>query len=234
MWQPQISGLAQYASVYAMDLRGHGESSAGQKEFSMDLFADDLAAFITVLGLKQPVILCGLSMGGYAAFAFYRKYPQFVSGLILTATKAAADSQEAKANRDKAIETAREQGRDAIFTGMLAKFLAPKNASDQTNLVNTTRSIMENAAGEQTIVKDLVALRDRPDATPDLQGIKVPTLIVHGAEDQIIPVTEAQAMHSAIPASRLVILQNAGHLLNLEQPERFNEAVANFLEQFKG
>ena len=91
---------------------------------------------------------------------------------------------------------------------------------------------MISAVNESTIVKDLKALRDRTDSTPLLPGIKVPTLIIHGADDQIIPVSEAQVMQAAIPGARLEVLQNAGHMLNLEQADRFNEAVANFLVQF--
>lgn len=232
MWSPQMNGLSDFASIYAVDLRGHGESSDTQAGYSMDLFAEDLASLILALGLKQPVILCGLSMGGYTALAFYRKHPQLISGLVLTATKAAADSQEGKASRDKAIETVIDQGQDVIFQGMLPKLLAPENYSNRPILVNSVKSIMENGAGKTTVIKDLKALRDRIDSTPYLQDIKVPTLIIHGAGDQIIPIAEAQAMQASIPESRLVILQNAGHLLNMEQPEHFNAAITHFLGQF--
>lgn len=231
MWQPQVTGLSDSASVYALDLRGHGESSDPGSDFSMELFADDVAAFIQTACGQQPVILCGLSMGGYIAFAFYRKYPHLVSALVLTATRAAADSAEGKANRDKAIENAQNKGREVIFQGMLTKLLAPANLANKPILVESANSIMRSAVDEASIVKDLQALRDRPDSTPLLPQINVPTLIIHGADDQIIPLAEAQAMQAAIPNCRLAVLQNAGHLLNLEQPERFNEAFAHFVDQ---
>lgn len=232
MWQSQVKGLSKSASIYAVDLRGHGESSDSNDEFSMDLFADDLAAFIKATSGDKPVVLCGLSMGGYIAFAFIRKYPQLLSGLILTSTRAGADSPEGKAGRDKAIETVQKLGREEIFRTMLPKLIAPANLASQPGVVEITRSIMISAVNESTIVKDLKALRDRPDSTSLLPGIKVPTLIIHGADDQIIPVSEAQVIQAAIPGARLEVLQNAGHMLNLEQSDRFNAAVANFLEQF--
>jgi pimeloyl-ACP methyl ester carboxylesterase len=232
MWQPQLTDLSGYGSIYIVDLRGHGESSDSPGDYSMELFADDLAEFITTSCGNRPVVLCGLSMGGYIAFAFYRKYPHLVAGLVLTSTRAGADSPETKANRDKSIETVKEQGRETIFQGMAQKLLAPANFANEPVLVEMAMSIMRGSGDEAMIAKDLKALRDRPDSTPLLGSIKVPTLIIHGAEDQIIPLAEAQAMQLAIPNARLVILQNAGHMVNLEQPRRFNEAFADFMGQY--
>lgn len=231
MWQPQLIGLSGVASAYAIDLRGHGESNDPGSDFTMDLFADDVAAFIEAMFGNQPVILCGLSMGGYISFAFYRKYPHLVAALVLTATRAAADSEEGKANRDKAIQNAQTQGREVIFQGMLTKLLAPDNLANKPLLVESANSIMRGSVDESAIVKDLRALRDRPDSTQLLPQINVPTMIIHGAEDQIIPLAEAQAMQAVIPNCRLAVLQNAGHLLNLEQPEGFNKAFIHFLDQ---
>jgi 3-oxoadipate enol-lactonase len=228
LWGPQITGLADVARVLAPDLRGHGGSDLGPGSYSMSVLADDCRAFLDTLGITRPVVLGGLSMGGYVVFEFYRKYPQRIAGLILAATRAGADSPEAKANRDKAATTAREKGVGAIVETMLPKMLSQKSSQTRPELVTRVREMMASTS-LAAVVGDLTAMRDRTDSTSTLAQIEKPTLILHGADDQLIPPAEAQAMGAAIPNARLEILTEAGHLLNLEQPEAFNEAVRTFL-----
>ena len=123
------------------------------------------------------------------------------------------------------------EGTAAIADGMLPKLLAPGSYDDQTDLVDFVREMMLETS-EDGIVGALAAMRDRPDSTPDLAGLDVPTLIVHGADDQLIPVSEAEAMEKALPQAKLVVVKGAGHLPNLENPEVFNDAVRKFLEIF--
>jgi pimeloyl-ACP methyl ester carboxylesterase len=111
---------------------------------------------------------------------------------------------------------------------MQPKMLAPKTYETNPELVARVRGIMEMTSVEG-VVGALLGMRDRPDSTPSLAGITVPTLILHGSDDQIIPFKEAEAMQAAIPNAKLRLLPDAGHLLNLEQPERFNQAVENYL-----
>jgi len=228
LWEPQIAGLADAAHVLAPDLRGHGGSDPGPGPYSMSVLADDCREFLDALGITRPVVLGGLSMGGYVVLEFYRKYPQRIAGLILAATRAGADSPEAKASRDKAAMTAREKGVGAIVETMLPKILSQKSFQTRPELVTRVRKMMASTslAG---IVDDLAAMRDRTDSTAMLAHIDKPTLIMHGADDQLIPPAEAQAMGATIPDARLHILPEAGHLLNLEQPEAFNKAVRGFL-----
>ena len=228
LWEPQVTGLADVAHVLALDLRGHGGSDSGPGPYSMSLLADDCRGFLDTLGITRPVVLGGLSMGGYVVFEFFRKYPQRIAGLILAATRAGADSSEVKANRDKAVTTAREKGVGAIVETMLPKMLSPKSYETQTELVTRVRKMMASTslAG---VVSDLAALRDRADSTTLLAQIDKPTLILHGADDQLIPPAEAQFMSATIPRAQLHVLSEAGHLLNMEQPGAFNEAVRRFL-----
>jgi len=178
--------------------------------------------------LKQPAVVCGLSMGGYAALAFARKYPSRLAGLILAATRAGADSAEGKTNREKMATRVREDGIQSVVLSMLPKMLAPKTYETNPALVERVKDIMEETS-PQGMIAALLGMRDRPDATQSLERIEVPVLILHGADDQLIPVAEAESMHSAIKGSRLKVLPEAGHLLNMEQPELFNQAVRNFL-----
>ena len=195
------------------------------------MFSTDCARLLDHLGLEGPVLVAGLSMGGYVALDFYRRFPERVSGLILAATRAGSDSAEAKAGRDKAADLTRTDGVGAIADSMLPKLLAPGNFENQRDLVEFLRDMML-ATSEEGMIGALAAMRDRPDGTTGLGKIDVPTLIIHGQDDQLIPASEAEAMQQAIGGSQLVLVPEAGHLPNLEQPQVFNDAVREFLMQF--
>jgi 3-oxoadipate enol-lactonase len=230
LWQPQVEGLSEFARVIAPDLRGHGDSQAVPGPYSMELFAGDLNALLDALGIVQKIILCGLSMGGYVAFAFYRKYPQRLAGLVLTATRAAAYSPEARAGRDQAAAVAQEQGVPAIVEGMLPRLLSPKTYEKRPELVEKARSIMMHTSLEG-ILGDLAGLKNRSDSTPTLAQIHIPTLLLPGVDDRIVPLAEALAMHAGIAGSTLTAIPDAGHLPNLENPAAFNLALGEFLQR---
>jgi len=231
MWQPQVAALGDAARVIAPDLRGHGESGAPDAPHTVDRLADDLAELLDGLGVTQPVVVGGLSMGGYVALAFYRRHTARVAGLILAATRAGADSEAGKANRDKAIALAREKGVDAIADSMLPKMLAPAAYESRPALVQQVRQIMASTP-LNGVVGDLSAMRHRPDSTELLGGILQPVLVIHGQDDQLIPPTEAEAAFARLPHGRLALIPGAGHLLNLEQPEAFDAEVRTFLRSF--
>lgn len=228
LWAPQLDGLADAARVLAPDLRGHGESQAVSGPYSMDSLADDLNAFLDALEVSGPVVVCGLSMGGYVALSFYRRYASRVAGLILAATRAGADSAEAKAKRDEMVALAGREGAAAVSRSMLPKMLAPQTYAERPVLVENVRLIMDDTSLDG-VQGALLGMRDRVDSTGLLGELDRPVLILHGAEDQIIPVKEAEAMQAALPRARLEVLPAAGHLLNLEQPELFNDSVRSFL-----
>jgi 3-oxoadipate enol-lactonase len=228
MWQPQIEGLSDIARVIALDLRGHGESQTARGEYSMELLADDCAALLDSIPITQKVILCGHSMGGYIAFAFLRKYAERLAGLILTTTRASPESEAGKVNRDKAIAQVQNEGVAKIIENMLPKLLSPESLSGNPILVGNIRRIMQSVSLEGYI-GDLQGMKNRPDSTPLLSKIYFPTLLVFGADDQIIPLDEARSMQAMIPGSRLEIVAHAGHLPNLEQPQLFNDILRSFI-----
>ncbi|MCP4425430.1 MAG: alpha/beta fold hydrolase [Chloroflexi bacterium] len=233
MWELQLQELPDIARLIAPDLRGHGRSDSAPGPYSMKMFSDDIAGLLEHLNIHGPVVICGLSMGGYIAFDFYRRYPERVAGIILAATRAAADSDEGKAARDTAVAAARAEGVAPIVAGMLPKLLTLETHENDVELVDFVREIMEGASIEG-VIGALAAMKERPDSTPTLAEIDVPTLIIHGAEDQIVPLSEAEAMHAAVQDSRLVVVPDAGHLPNLEQSDIFNDAVIDFLEELTG
>ena len=228
LWEPQLS-LAGGARFIAPDLRGHGESEAVTGPYTMDLLADDCAALLDALKVTRPVAVCGLSMGGYVAFAFYRKHQARTAGLIFAATKAGADSLEGKAGREKNAALAQEKGAGAIAEAMLPKMLAPQSYSARPEVVAQAKAMME-ATSVAGVVGALLGMRDRPDSTPALAHITVPTLVLHGADDQLIPPKEGEAIAAGIKGAQLKLVPGAGHLLNLEQPGAFNAAVSDFLK----
>ncbi|MCW5874014.1 MAG: alpha/beta fold hydrolase [Anaerolineales bacterium] len=228
MWQPQLSGLAQAGQILAPDLPGFGASPAAEPPFGVDQLAQACLAALDAQGVSSPAVIGGLSMGGYIALAIARLFPERVRGLMLLSTRAGADSDEAKANRDKAIATAQEQGPAPAGEGMFPKLLAPGNYEAQPETATELKTIMAGAT-TAGVVMALTAMRDRLDSTPLLRQISAPTLVVHGEEDQVIPKSEAEAMAAAIPGSQLHLIAQAGHVPNLEQPEEFNRIVEGFL-----
>jgi pimeloyl-ACP methyl ester carboxylesterase len=227
MWEPQVAALSSQARIITIDLRGHGESAAPLWFSTMDLFADDLNALLDHLSLNRAVV-CGFSMGGYATFAFVRKYPERVQALILADTRPQPDTAEAKQNRFNAAQTAHQQGAKAIADGILPRLLTPASIEGNSTLVAKVRAIVE-ATPVTGIASDLMALAERPDSQPTLAQINVPTLIIVGADDSLTPPADSQLMAERIANARLVTIPNAAHLSNMEEPEAFNRAVGEFL-----
>jgi len=195
----------------------------------MELLARDCASLLDSLNINQPVVVGGLSMGGYISLAFYHLFAKRMRGLMLIATRAVSDSQEAQANRDRMVTLARENGSVSIAEEMLPKMLASKTLATNPTLVEQAKKIMESTSLDG-IIGDLMGMKTRPDSTPMLPKINIPSLIIHGKDDTLISMKEAEAMHAAIPHSQLRLLDDLGHLLNMEQPDQFNNAVKKFLK----
>ncbi len=231
MWEPQLTGLADAAHLIAPDLWGFGES-APVPQASLGAYADLVRGLMDYLGVTQPAVICGLSMGGYIAFEFYRRYRERVAGLILADTRAAADSEEQKVGRERSAALAREKGVSAIAAQMLPRMLAPATYHSNARLVEQVAQLMM-AGTVEGIVAALGAMRDRPDSTGLLTQIRLPALVIGGEEDQISPRQELEGMARALPQGRLKLIPGAGHLSNLEQPDAFNAGVREFLQQQK-
>jgi len=167
-------------------------------------------------------------MGGYAAFAFLRKYSQRVSGLILADTRPGADTPEAQANRENVARIAETQG-----TGVIADLQVPRVLSEYTRqhlpeVEMRVRQMIE-ATTAQGIAAASRGMAQRADSTDLLAGISCPTLVIVGEEDALTPPSVAREYAAQIPGAQFVVITNAGHLSNLEQPEAFLQAVRGFL-----
>ena len=226
LWAAQVDPFANMTRVISPDLRGHGRSQVVPGPFTMEQHADDLAALLDHLKVRQTVV-AGLSMGGYVAFAFWRRYPQRVRGLILADTRAEPDGAAARAGRDAAMVTVQQMGAAAYADEMLPRLLAPANLADAKIAGAALKMMAEQSV--EGIIGALGGLRDRTDSRDTLPTITVPTLVIAGDVDVITPPADARALTAAIPGARLVVIPKAGHLSPLENPRAFNAAVRTFL-----
>jgi pimeloyl-ACP methyl ester carboxylesterase len=229
MWQGELMSLLsdERYRLVALDWRGFGESEITTPVSTMQLFADDVAGLMDSLGIQQAV-LCSLSMGGYVAFAFLRKYPQRVSGLILADTRPGADTPDAQVNRENVARIAETQGIGTIADLQVPRLLSEYTRQHHPEVEMRVRQMIE-AATVQGIAAASRGMAQRADSTDLLAGITCPTLVIVGEQDTLTPPTLAQEYAAQIPDAQLVVIQHAGHLSNLEQPEAFVEAVRGFL-----
>jgi 3-oxoadipate enol-lactonase len=227
IWTHQIAALEGWCRI-APDLRGMGQSDAPDLGYSMETYAADLAELLDLLGARD-VVLVGLSMGGYVAFEFLRRWRSRVRALVLMDTRAEADTPEARMNRDTAAATAREQGAGAIAEAMLPKVLGASTLGDAPAVVNRVRAMMA-ATPVAGLVGALGAMRDRPDSTSILSELDgLPTLVIVGDEDEVTPPAAASAMAGAIPGANLVVIRSAGHIPPVERPVETTDALLAFL-----
>ena len=226
LWAPQVSGLLDRARCIAPDLRGFGESSR-DGPFSIDQFADDIAQLMHTLGISRAVFV-GLSMGGYVAFSLWRRHRTLVRALVLADTRAGADSEEARAKRRALIEVARTRGSGAVADGQITGMIGKTTREKRPGMIDEVHRMLESASVEG-IVGALEAMMARVDSTPTLATIDVPTLVVVGNEDVLTPPSESEIIHEAIRNSRLEVIEQAGHVSNLERPAAFNHVLTEFL-----
>ena len=227
MYAEQAEGLRDIARVLAFDAPGVGRSEPGP--LTIDGIADLAAGLLDALQIPRAVV-GGVSMGGYAALAFARRHPDRLLGLVLANTRAAADTEEARKGRAEMALVARQKGPPAIAERMLPKVLGATALKRNRKLVERVREMIESIPG--AVIADLLeALAGRADSTPILSQISVPALVIAAEEDTVTPASEAVEWAKLIPGSRYVEIRGAGHLSNMEAPERFNEALGGFLEK---
>ena len=227
MWEGQLAHADAGWHVVAPQLRGYDGGSGDPPAASVDDYAGDVIDLLDALHIKQAVV-GGLSMGGYVAFAMLRYAARYVQGLILADTRSQADTAEGVAGRTRMLQLVQGKGPSAVADEMLPKVLGETTRTSRAAVVEQVRALMLSSSAD-AISGGLRALMTRPDSTPLLQTIHVPTLIVVGDEDALTPPAAAEEMHRGIAGSELVRIPAAGHLSNLEQPELFNAALAAFL-----
>lgn len=216
MWRPQaFDGWR----VITPDLRGYGESTVVPGLTPLSTFAEDIAALLDHLGVDR-FVLGGLSMGGQIVLECQRQFPSRIRGLVLADTFAQPETPAGREHRNRMADRLLRAGMAGYTAEALPKMVAPHNI-EATEYV----SAMMLAAPPEGAAAALRGRAERPDYTPTLSTITVPTLVIVGAEDEFTPVADAEYMHDRIADSTLVVVDGAAHMPNLERPAEFNKAV---------
>jgi len=235
MWAAQRTGLAARARVITPDQRGFGASPlrgdpASLAKPSLTTAADDLMRLLDQLELQQ-VVLGGLSMGGYVAMAFLRRHPERVRGLILANTKATADAEAAAEKREAIAAGVLAAGSSALLLDeVFPKLLGAATLDDRPEVVAEVRDQVTQAP-PAAVAWAQRAMAVRPDSLDTLRAVTVPALVIAGDDDQLMPLTEAEAMVEALPKGRLARIPGAGHLSAIEDPTAFNGEIDAYLDQ---
>lgn len=219
MWEPQTSALRGEIDVLAPSLPGFGGSPPTGDVLTMEAAADAVAGELDRAGVDRAVV-CGLSMGGYVAFSLWRRHRGRIAGLALADTRAEPDDDAGRERRRGVAEKAQTQGSGAIADEpppLLSEGADPE-------LWERVRAMIRRQPGEAIAAASL-GMAERPDSRPDLPDIDVPTTVIVGSADALTPPSMSEPMAEAIPGATLVVLEGAGHLSNLEDPERFTDAL---------
>ena len=227
MWNKQMDALMADFRVISYDIRGHGNTDKGEADFSIELFARDLIGFMDALKVDKAV-LCGLSMGGYISLNAITSFPERFNALILSDTNCIADTPEAREKRLKSIDTIKANGMEWYADVSTKNLFAPQSFLTKTAEIEFVKEMILKTS-QQSIFDTLLALSNRKETCSKLMQIKVPVLILVGKEDKITPPEAAERMHIRIEESYLKIIEQAGHVSNLENPGEFNDQLRKFL-----
>ncbi len=230
MWKGQLDSLKSSNRVIALDIRGFGKSTDEKSILSIDLFSEDLIAFMDNLNIEKAIV-CGLSMGGYIALNAINRFPKRFVGLILCDTQCNADTAEGKAKRYATIEKINSEGAEEFNATFIKSVFHPDSLKSKKAVVESLRNVVL-ANSKKIITAGLVALAERFETCSTLEDIRVPTLIICGREDGLTPPVQSEFMYEHIKGSILKIIDNAGHVSNLEQPDEFNKYLQEFLNTF--
>ena len=223
LWLPQQEGLKPYFRVITLDLWGFGQSDGvNGQAVTMKEYADEVKQLLDQLHIKRAII-SGESMGGYIALAFLKKNPNLVNGLILSYTQSIADSEETKTKREVTAIDVLEHGTASLINNFMPKALSP-TASQQKKIFLQSILSSQTTNGIASALRGM-ALRD--DTSSVIAAANLPILILTGDQDTLISPQQSKNKHIIAKNSKLVIIENAGHLSSLEQPSAWNEAVVN-------
>lgn len=229
MWDNQIADFKNDHYCITYDIRGLGSSPVDNGQFTIEMFVDDLEEIINNLNLDKPV-LCGLSMGGYISLRAVERMQEKFSAIIFCDTKAASDDNEGKLKRAAAIKQINLGNFDSFIDTFVRNCFGDTFVKEKKNLYDEVvkRSKQNNPVGVKGC---LLAMAGRTDTTSFLKKITLPTLIISGAEDKLTPPEVMREMADQIPNSKFVLVEGAGHMTPIENPEAVSEAIKNFLSQ---
>lgn len=228
MWRPQAEALSRAGCrVITPDLRGFGESGLSSGTVTMDVYADDIVALMDHLGIDKAVV-GGMSMGGYVLLNLLERYPERVAAPIFITTKAGGDDDAGKARRTALAEACRNLGILPVAEAFRPILFSPETLTDNPALVDEVFGWID-ATDALGAAAGLIAMRDRKDYAALLGSFNQPALVIGADQDQASPEENSHIIAAGLPEAELCILHGGGHMVNMEQPVGFNEAILEFL-----
>ena len=225
MWSPQVSALDEVVPIVAPNAPGFGGSTLSNQVTTMEEIADRAAEDLTAAGIDGAVVV-GLSMGGYAAFSFWRRHRDRVVGMVLANTRSGSDDEAGRERRRALAARLKAEG-----NGFMVQTPPPLlSANAPHELWDRVRDAIR-AQPAEAIAAASLGMAQREDSTSDLAGIDVPTLVITATADTLIPPEATTPMAGQIQGAVLEIIEGAGHLSNLEAPQEFNRLLREHLER---
>ncbi|WP_417386891.1 alpha/beta fold hydrolase [Gimesia sp.] len=228
MWLPQIEYFQSRYTVIAPDLRGFGDSDISNGIVTMEQHAQDLNSLLQALKVEDPVSYCGLSMGGYIAWEFWKHFADRLHALILCDTRADSDSEEGVNNRLKMADLVLRHGPEAISTAMIPNLLSESSQQKQAQLSENLISMIE-ATSSEGIAASQKGMAARSDFSNQIKNIRTPTLFIVGGEDRLTPPEVMKGMSTLVPDSKYFEVRDVGHMAPMEAPAAVNQAMSEFL-----
>lgn len=230
MWEQQLPAFSRSFRLIAPDYPGFGQSPAWADPFSLEDIADAVSRLLNELGVNEKIMLLGLSIGGYVAFEFVRKCQPRLKGLVLVATHPVADTEAGKMARAETAEFVKRAGAEALAERFIPRVLGKTSLAGRPEVSHQIHDLIV-ANSVEGIVQACHAMANRRDSTALLPEIKLPTLILSGSEDPLKPGMPPAEMQAQIAGSQWQVVEKCGHMVNLEQPQVFNQLVLSFLEK---
>lgn len=229
MWSSQAEFLKNDYYCISYDIRGLGQSEAGDGQYTIESFTDDLFRIIDELKLSKPVV-CGLSMGGYIALRAVERAQDRFSGLVLMDTKAAADDNEGKLKRADGIKKINNEGVEKFISGFVPNCFSDIAIKDMKEMYDgvLAKSMKSSPIGVKGC---LLAMAGRTDTEAFLGKITIPSLVIAGSLDKLIPPEAMRAMSEKIKDSEFAAAPRAGHVTPLENPDFINDVLSGFLNR---
>lgn len=217
IWNDVAVLLEKDFDIILPDLRGFGESTSVDSPYSISDIANDIAALLDSLGVERT-ILAGHSMGGYVALAFANTFPNRVNGLALVSSQSVADTQERKDGRYKTAADVEQKGVQIVADAMTDKLSKNQNVRDFVHPLIAKQSVAGVAGA-------LKAMAEREDLTSFIASVTYSVVLVHGNEDELIPIERAREVKAVLPSAQLVELAGAGHMPMMELPQETASAL---------
>jgi 3-oxoadipate enol-lactonase len=229
MWDPQLERFAPGYRVVLLDLPGFGQARDQPVPDSVGGFAQQVHATVGAMS-PAPVVVVAHSFGGYIALQWYRDHPEMFRALVLTNTRSTADPPEAREKRRATVRRLDDPTYSLDVEATTRGLLAPELGARGSPVVDRVRAMVRDAP-RPALRGSLRAMADRPDLTDVLSTLTVPTLVVWGEEDQLIPPAQTEAMVGRVRSATGLGVPGAGHLPSLEAPAIFNSILGKFLDQ---